>query len=89
MRPVSGEVGSGAATGVMAGVGDTVGAAAGDSVADGLAGPEQEAIVAIAGTATTMAMMIDGDPWGLAVDAAGSEIGPCEKIIVVVNILSI
>ena len=55
---MSGDAGSGAGVGVMTGDGVAAGAPDGDSVAVGLAGPEQEASVAIAGTAMTSAMMI-------------------------------
>ena len=53
-------MGSGAATGVTTGAGDGVdaGVVAGGSEAVWFDGPEQEAIVAITGTAITSAMMI-------------------------------
>ena len=56
--PVSGDVGSGAAVGVMTGDGVVAGNPYGDVAAVGLSGPEQETSVAIAGTAMTSAMMI-------------------------------
>ena len=55
---MSGDPGSGAGVGVMTGDGVVAGLADDDSVAVGLAGPEHEASVAIAGTAMTSAMMI-------------------------------
>ena len=53
-------MGSGTATGVTTGAGDGVaaGVAEGHSAAVWFDGPEQEAVVAITGTAMTSAMMI-------------------------------